>query len=53
MICVRPKQIGPAQNNWYSTKMIQNHFGPIEGQDITVLLSNLYTLYVPVLMRPL
>ena len=30
-------QIGPIQNNWYSTKMIwtvQNHFGPIEGQGI-------------------
>ena len=34
MIWTRPKQIGPVQNNWYSTKMIwmvQNHFGPIEG----------------------
>ena len=33
----RPKRIGPAQNDWYSTKMIwtvQNNFGPIEGQDI-------------------
>ena len=37
MIWTRPKQIGPVQNNWYSTNMIwmvQNHFGPIEGQGI-------------------
>ena len=35
MIWTRPKQIGPVQNDWYSTKMIldrPNHFGPIEGQ---------------------
>ena len=35
MIWTQPKQIGPVQNNWYSTKMIwtvQNHFGPIDGQ---------------------
>ena len=37
----RPKRIGPVPNGWYSTKMIQtvqNHFGPIEGQGITVLI---------------
>ena len=40
MILTRTKQIGPLQNNWYFTKMIwtvQNHFGPIEGQGITVM----------------
>ena len=34
-----PKRIGPVQNNLYPTKMIwtvQNHFGPIEGQGISV-----------------
>ena len=37
MIWTRPKQIGPVQNYWYSTKMVwtvQNRFGPIEGQGI-------------------
>ena len=37
MIWTHPKQIGPVQNDWYSTKIIwtvQNHFGPIEGQGI-------------------
>ena len=41
MISTRPKQIEPVQNNWYSTKMIwmvQNHFGPIEGQGIKQLI---------------
>ena len=40
MIWTRPKQIGPVQNDWYSTKMIwtvQNDFGPIEGQGISFL----------------
>ena len=47
MIWTRPKQIGPVQNNWYSTKMIwlvQNNFGPIEGQGISVVLSLLTSL---------
>ena len=37
MIWTRPKQIGPVQNYWYSTKMVwtvQSPFGPIEGQGI-------------------
>ena len=37
MIWTPPKRIGFVQNNWYFTKIIwtvQNHFGPIEGQDI-------------------
>ena len=41
MIWTRPKQIGPVQNDWYSTKMIwsvQNHCGPIEGQGISLIL---------------
>ena len=32
MIWIRPKQIEPIQNNWYSNKiiwMVQNDFGPI------------------------
>ena len=40
MIWVLPKWIGPAQNDWYLTKMIwkvQNHFGPIEGQNIRLI----------------
>ena len=40
MIWTWPKQIGPIQNDWYSTKMIwmvQNHFGLIEGQGISKL----------------
>jgi hypothetical protein len=40
----RKKLIGPVQNNWYSTKMIwtvQNDFGPIEGQSITVVIYKL------------
>ena len=40
MVWTQPKQIGPIQNDWYSTKMIrtvQNHFGPIEGQGINAL----------------
>ena len=39
---IQPKRIGPAQNYWYSTKMIwtvQNDFGPIEGQGIIMLHS--------------
>ena len=39
MIWTRPKRIQPVQNDWYSTKIIwtvQNHFGPIEGQGISV-----------------
>ena len=39
LIWTRPKQIGPVQNYWYTTKMIwmvQNHFGPIEGQGIKI-----------------
>ena len=47
MIWTWPKQIGPSQNNWYSTKMIltvQNHFGPIEGQGIRLYCSNMYTV---------
>ena len=34
------KQIRPIQNNWYWNKiiwMIQNHFGPIEGQGMYYL----------------
>ena len=41
MIWTQPKQIGPVQNDWYSTKIIwsvQNHFGPIEGQGIIYLV---------------
>ena len=37
MIWTRPKQIGPVQNDCYTTKMIltvQNHFVPIEEQGI-------------------
>ena len=37
MIWTWPKQIGHVQNDGYSTTMIwmvQNHFGPIEGQGI-------------------
>ena len=40
MIWTQPKWIRPVQNSWYLTKMIwmvQNHFGPIEGQGINVL----------------
>ena len=40
MIWTQTKQIGPIQNDWYSTKMIwtvQNHFGPIEGQGMRIL----------------
>ena len=40
VICTHPKQIGPVKNNLYTTKMIwtvQNHFGPIEEQDKTLL----------------
>jgi hypothetical protein len=45
MILTRPKQIGPDQNNWYSTKMIwmvQNHFGPIE-QGISLPINRVST----------
>ena len=34
-----PKRIGSVQNNLYPTKMIwtvQNHFGPIKGQGMSV-----------------
>ena len=40
MIWTQRKQIGPFQNDWKSTKMIwlvQNNFGPIEGQGIRAL----------------
>ena len=40
MIWTQPKQIGPVQNDWYSSKMIctvQNHFVPIEGQGMMVM----------------
>jgi hypothetical protein len=46
MIWTQPNQIGPDQNKLDSTKMIwmvQNHFGPIEGQGIILLLSFLGT----------
>ena len=39
MIWTRPKQFGLDQNNLYSSKIIwtvQNHFGSIEGQGISV-----------------
>ena len=39
MLRARPKRFGPDQNDWYSTKMIwsvQNHFGAIEGQGISL-----------------
>ena len=45
MIWTRPKQIGPIQNHWYSTKMIwtvQNNFGLIEGQGINVMPKEKY-----------
>ena len=38
----KPKRIGPVQNDCYLIKMIwsvQNHFGSIEGQGISVLLN--------------
>ena len=38
MIWTQPKWIGPVHNDWYSTKriwIVQNNFGPKEGQDIT------------------
>ena len=37
MIWIRPKRIGPVQNDWYSIKniwTIQNHFGLIKTQGI-------------------
>ena len=40
MIWTWPKQIGPVQNDWHSTKIIwlvQHYFGPIEGQGIHTL----------------
>ena len=43
MIWTRPEQIGPIQNDCYSTKMIwtvQNNFGHIEGQGINVSIDN-------------
>ena len=39
------KQIGHIQNGWYSTKIIwtvQNQFGPIEGQGISLKNKGLY-----------
>ena len=41
MIWTQPKRFGHDQNNWYSSKiiwMVQNHYGSIEGQGISVLL---------------
>ena len=41
VIWTSPKQIGPVQKDWYTTKMIckvQNYFGPIEGQDSSVVI---------------
>ena len=38
MIWTRPKRFGHDQNNLHPSKTnwtIQNHFGPIEGQDIS------------------
>ena len=43
MIWTRPKLIGPIQNDWCLTKMIwtvQNHFRPVEGQGISMLLES-------------
>jgi hypothetical protein len=38
MIWTHTKQIGPVQNDWYSTKMIWSvHFGSIEGQGICIM----------------
>ena len=39
IICTRPKQIGPDQNDCYTTKVIwsvQNNFGTIEGRGINL-----------------
>ena len=47
MILPVPKQIGPDQNNLYPTKIIwlvQNHFGPIEGQGISIKCAVYMTL---------
>ena len=41
MIWTQPKQFGFEHNNLYPSKTIwavQNHFGPIEGQGISILL---------------
>ena len=45
----RPKLIGLVKNDWYSTKiiwMVQNHFGPIEGQGINVNINNQFRRFV-------
>ena len=44
-IWTQPKRIEPVQNVWYSTKiiwMVQNHFGPIEGQGMSVLATYIF-----------
>ena len=43
MIWTRPKQFALNQNNLYPSKtiwMVQNHFGPLEGQGITELVGS-------------
>ena len=48
MLWTQPKQIGPIQNDWYSSKiiwMVQNNFGPIVGQGIIFLHWNLTYLH--------
>ena len=51
MIWTRPKQIGHIQNGWYSTKIIwtvQNQFGPIEGQGISLKNKGHYPHYLEI-----
>ena len=54
MIWTRPKQIWAVQYDWYSTNtiwMVQNHFGPIEGQGIGQFLPN-YTFFFQIHLHP-
>ena len=48
-LSTRSKQIGPVQNDCYSTKIIwlvQNHFGPIEGQGISPVWMHMGNSYL-------